>query len=57
MFFFIAQVDNAKALKVADEEAMHHEAMKDWLPSSVGSSGWAVDGSMGTGIFAVPTFI
>lgn len=22
------QVDNAKALKVADEEAMHHEAMK-----------------------------
>lgn len=23
------QVDNAKALKVADEEAMHHEAMKD----------------------------
>ena len=22
-------MDNAKALKVADEEAMHHEAMKD----------------------------
>ena len=26
------QVDNAKALKVADEEAMHHEAMKDATP-------------------------
>ena len=24
-----AEVDNAKALKVADEEAMHHEAMKE----------------------------
>ena len=25
----VSQVDNAKALKVADEEAMHHEAMKE----------------------------